>query len=216
MILSEIKYTSEQSKFLQYLAEIGGVLQTVILKIDGLPDDVYSISKMAAKKGMEILAVEAKDRGYLNTWSIVKEDLVGTEINFKDFIGEGYDFENRKMNLFSYNYDAKVIYSEVERGFAKALLVPPHSLHSKNQAEFASIAYEEIENLFLTETLESYLKIILQAHNNFNPNDLKIISWSDNWSTYFNDGKEWWGTFCWTVYDSRNNTVVFIAASSTD
>ena len=46
--------------------------------------------------------------------------------------------------------------------------------------------------------------------------DLEVYEWSDDWSNYFDDGHEWWGTACWSVYDRRMNRYVVILASTTD
>ena len=48
------------------------------------------------------------------------------------------------------------------------------------------------------------------------PDNLEVYRWTDNWSNYFEDGKEWWGTFFWTVFDRGHGCFVVIAASSTD
>lgn len=47
-------------------------------------------------------------------------------------------------------------------------------------------------------------------------NDLEIYSWNDDFSNYFDDGKEWWGTALWSVYDKWMNRFVIIGASLTD
>ena len=36
------------------------------------------------------------------------------------------------------------------------------------------------------------------------------------WSNYFDDGKEWWGIWCLTVWNPRHRTLAAIAASQTD
>ena len=46
--------------------------------------------------------------------------------------------------------------------------------------------------------------------------DLEVYEWSDDWSNYFDDGHEWWGTACWSVYDRRMNRYAVIMASATD
>ncbi|MBR5805391.1 MAG: hypothetical protein IKY30_01300 [Oscillospiraceae bacterium] len=46
--------------------------------------------------------------------------------------------------------------------------------------------------------------------------DLEIYSWNDDFSNYFEDGKEWWGTALWSVYDKWMNRFVIIGASLTD
>ena len=46
--------------------------------------------------------------------------------------------------------------------------------------------------------------------------DLEIFSWNDEFSNYFDDGKEWWGTALWSIYDKWMNRFVIIGASLTD
>ena len=46
--------------------------------------------------------------------------------------------------------------------------------------------------------------------------DLEIFSWNDDFSNYFDDGKEWWGTALWSIYDKWMNRFVIIGASLTD
>ena len=45
---------------------------------------------------------------------------------------------------------------------------------------------------------------------------LEVYEWTTDWSNYFEDGHEWWGTACWSIYDSRMNRYVVIMASTTD
>ena len=46
--------------------------------------------------------------------------------------------------------------------------------------------------------------------------ELEIYEWTTDWSNYFDDGHEWWGTACWSVYDRKMNRYVVILASATD
>ena len=45
---------------------------------------------------------------------------------------------------------------------------------------------------------------------------LTVYEWTTGWSDYFDDGREWWGTLCLTVYDSRTDRFAVIMASATD
>ena len=45
---------------------------------------------------------------------------------------------------------------------------------------------------------------------------LEVCGWSTDWSDWFDDGREWWGTLCLTVYDKNLDRFVVIAASATD
>jgi hypothetical protein len=46
--------------------------------------------------------------------------------------------------------------------------------------------------------------------------DLEILRWSNDWSSYFDAGHEWWGAFWWTIHNRTRNTVIVVSASSTD
>lgn len=45
---------------------------------------------------------------------------------------------------------------------------------------------------------------------------LEVYEWTTDWSDYFDDGHEWWGAACWSVYDASLKRYVVILASTTD
>ena len=45
---------------------------------------------------------------------------------------------------------------------------------------------------------------------------LEVYEWTTDWSDYFDEGHEWWGALCLTVYDKRLDRFVVILASATD
>lgn len=47
-------------------------------------------------------------------------------------------------------------------------------------------------------------------------NELEIYAWTTDWTNYFDDGREWWGALCATVYDRSLDRFVTIMASATD
>lgn len=49
-----------------------------------------------------------------------------------------------------------------------------------------------------------------------NKNGLEVYRWNDDFSNYFDEGKEWWGTGLWTVYDKNAGMFVVIGASLSD
>ncbi len=46
--------------------------------------------------------------------------------------------------------------------------------------------------------------------------ELEVLEWTTDWSNYFDDGHEWWGASCWSIYDRRMKRYVVILASYTD
>lgn len=49
-----------------------------------------------------------------------------------------------------------------------------------------------------------------------NKGDSEVYRWNDGFSSYFDDGKEWWGTGLWSIYDKITGIIVIIGASATD
>ena len=45
---------------------------------------------------------------------------------------------------------------------------------------------------------------------------LEVYEWTTDWSDFFDDGHEWWGAACWSVYDARMDRYAVLFASSTD
>ena len=45
---------------------------------------------------------------------------------------------------------------------------------------------------------------------------LEVYRWTTDWSDYFDDGHEWWGTLCLTVYDKSTGRFAVLLASATD
>ena len=45
---------------------------------------------------------------------------------------------------------------------------------------------------------------------------LEAYEWTTDWLDVFDDGHEWWGASCWSVYDSRRDRFVVLLASATD
>ncbi len=78
--------------------------------------------------------------------------------------------------------------------YRKAFLCPPH------MNDYTDNDFERVNVVLFpagTESLEAY-------------------RWTTDWSEYFDEGHEWWGTLCLTVYDQVLERFVIIMASATD
>ena len=75
-----------------------------------------------------------------------------------------------------------------------AFLEPPHT------SGYGPDDFREVNSVLFPEGIE----------------ELEIYEWTTDWSDYFNDGHEWWGTACWSVYDKCVNRYVVILAEATD
>ena len=45
---------------------------------------------------------------------------------------------------------------------------------------------------------------------------LDIYEWTTDWSDFFDDGHEWYGACCWSIYDKSMNRYVVMLVSATD
>jgi len=192
--LTEI-YSSTQREEISKLKELGSVLHIVQFAALGVVQDIYQLSVQATVEGMKLFSP--------NFSSTIMP--IGSEISLKDFIG--FDLEKEFINIRDY--------SKPSAKLAYALLEPPYNLSIKINAEWNTYNYYEIKTIKYTEVYKSFIKNLL-CITNLNQDEIKIFEWSDNWSDFFDDGKEWWGTFYWTIYNKRNNTIIVLGASSTD
>lgn len=149
----------------------------------------------------------------------------GKEISLQEFLGPFYDLKTDKVilngvkrhlnGLFFYDKPEEKEYqldfaafkksypfsSEgfITFGFADSFLEPPHSLSiGKNIRE---------KGLYFMDFITYFFSDLYQ---------LEIYKWSIDCSDYFDMGKEWWGSFFWTVYNPIKKNYIGIIASTTD
>lgn len=65
-------------------------------------------------------------------------------------------------------------------------------------------------------TAEDFRKLNHMLFPEYFRNDMEVYIWNDDFSDYFDDGKEWWGTALWSVFDKAQQRFVIIGASLTD
>ena len=90
--------------------------------------------------------------------------------------------------LFTSNYPKDGL------NYRKAFLYPPH------------------ENSY---TGKDFVKVNAALFPN-GTDGLEVYEWTTDWSDYFDEGHEWWGALCLTVYDKSLDRFAVILASATD
>ena len=78
--------------------------------------------------------------------------------------------------------------------YRKAFLCPPHG------------------NAYTDEDFERVNAVLFPGGTE----SLEVYRWTTDWSEYFDEGHEWWGALCLTVYDKTLDRFVVIMASATD
>jgi hypothetical protein len=93
---------------------------------------------------------------------------------------------------------SEALFGPVEHGgelnYRKAFLEPPYT------SRYTDADFEAVNAALFPEGTEG----------------LEVYRWNTGWSDYFDDGREWWGTLCLTVYDKKVDRFVVIMASATD
>jgi hypothetical protein len=229
--------TPEISQHLSKFNDLGGVLDFKFLKVSGYSSDLEA-HLLTAQRTLELLGDDnnkyfdklAQSLGtnrdaYFKVSAIQVLADTGIQISSEQFFGPYFNFKEERpillgktgkpsngITVFSdyYNYDDienqnNVVTVQqdnkdyVTQGYTDAFLSPPHYFGGK-------MTNLEIGKLFL-------------AFNQFFFDDITkitVYSWPTDCSNYFEAGKEWWGSFFWTIYNPIKDWYVGIAASTTD
>lgn len=194
-----MKFLEEDIRKLEKLKEIGICLHYIFLKTENKSNESFEIHRTVAIASMnkikEILFNEIK-----NNLSKKKSKEITLE-NWPYFMIEIYEEKllGEKINYEEFLENKAEDNKYFINGYKKAFFEPPYGLRG---------TIEEQEKLFNDINIK-YL-------SPFNDENLEIYSWNDEWSNYFDSGKEYWGTFFWTIYNKEKDIFIAIGASTTD
>ena len=88
-----------------------------------------------------------------------------------------------------------------------AFLEPPHGTGT-----FVDDRGEEVRRRYTPDDFHAVNRALFPSGTK----RLVALEWTTDWSEYFDDGHEWWGAACWTVYDPGLDRFAVIMASATD
>ena len=212
-------YSWKQAAVIGKFTKLRIKLQMISFAIETDIDNVYCTAQKGAMEGMTYFANRLEEN-----WQLQKENLsenfpkfylekrlrisidgepIGEQIRFDKFIG--FDYEKQDVNVRDYtNCD-----------LAHSLLEPPYGLNFKINHQHGTPEYYDVK----TKEYSAIYRIFLDDFillSEYKKDDLVVHRWSDDWSNFFDAGKEWWGNYYWTVYNKRNNTIIVLGASETD
>jgi hypothetical protein len=90
------------------------------------------------------------------------------------------------------------ITGELDPSYVRAFVDPPYGL---------LVTPEEAQRIY--DVLNEHL------FGGFR-DDLDVLSWSNDWSNWFDAGLEWWGAFWWTIHNRTRGLIAVVTASATD
>ena len=207
----------------------GGVLEFVQVALLGeqASQAVHAEAVCAAMQELQRQAVDF-GRALASQGRITADELAGYGFGFdctglegrlvseREFLGAQYSLERGRcilrgrdpyLNQWFVVGDAQSKESTVkfgesmfppDHGYVYAFAEPPYNMQ---------LPAEQVDALF-HEMADAFF-------GGLGP-DLRIYAWSTDWSAYFEDGKEWWGAFLWTVYRPGDHHLTVILGSATD
>ena len=139
----------------------------------------------------------------------------GKEISVQDFMGWQYEEVSRRIilsggklhNRYFYYDDKEVPEKAVamteenlkKEAFAYAFFQPTYSFMITKSNFEKGIFFLDFCRLLFTDILQ-----------------IEVCKWSTNSSNYFDEGKDWWGSFFWMVYNPCRDRYIGILAATTD
>ena len=110
-----------------------------------------------------------------------------------------YDIDESKMK------DEIINIEEFINGiYFKLFINPPYGIPHR---------IKDSENKVYDRNIFNHLNELLLGKDLTN---LEVHNWSTDFSSYFDDGLEWWGAFCVSIYDKINDRYIVIGTSDTD
>lgn len=146
----------------------------------------------------EYIGMESHKKAVTEAFHVLNERFASCEINFDlspdKMLGE-------KINLSDFLFSPSSEDNKAEKSgsnnayipYWRAFLKPPHGTpyHISDFVDFNGILFP-------------------------NKDTVEVYQWNNDFSNYFDEGKEWWGTGFWTAYDLKTDIAVVIGASLTD
>jgi hypothetical protein len=191
----------ELEAVIHYCDDMGVVLDYVVLQdVDVLITE--ETHRKAALTGMSVIdkrleewaLARASEKFPLECFFRVKidsRDISGSKTSFAEFWGSNDAFPKTTGHGGWTIPNAD--------GYKTAFFNPPYGL--RKPVKEALILFNNINNALLLPLCDE---------------NLEIYKWANDWSNYFDAGKEWWGTFYWTIYNKEKSLFVVIGGSTTD
>ena len=166
------------------------------------------------------------------TWSRVSLDYVILSVG-KDYEGyathklaviEAFRILELRLAAFAYQLNIEADNMRATKVDTEEFLMPPSHAYYEDRTKKQTCIHVLAPMPYWYAFLEPpygtpYLKADFIRFNEIlfpNRQALEVYRWNDDFSNYFDAGKEWWGAFFWTVYNPYWDRYIGIIASETD
>lgn len=219
-------YTNKQlTDKIEEFYNLGGCIEFKVFDVEK-EDHPYSTHFEIAKRTILEIENDLKSQQHLNKENNINAlEKSGVQISIKQFLGPQfdllsykplikgvsnfyndyfyYDTPEQKNNIINFKAIAKEFDFQENDGtslaFCGAFLEPPYSIEIGG-------------NIF--ERGKYFLDFCDLMFSNLSK--IEIYKWSIDCSSYFDAGKEWWGSHFWTIYNPVKKIYIGAVASATD
>lgn len=220
----------------------GGALRICVYKISenylGLLPDEYSAHLITARQTLEKQNYEwnfhfnkITPRNQRNNIAIAKIDYdkldsSGQKIDLYHFLGPHFDIKqskplirgqlgNETLNSYFYFDETETKSNKID---VNKLDEEYRKLYPENKGYFIHTLMEPPYNMKLGKDILKRGEYVLDFMDYFfsDINKITIYTWNTDCSVIFDAGKEWWGSYFWTIYNPMKNWYIGIIASETD
>lgn len=240
--IEEIRTQEVQSKTEDFEKKGGGLLFHVFRILEnheGLkPTDKYTCHLVVARQTLERINFDMNyhwkrcvlkgNRGSLPVNQTNSEELdnSGLELGLEEFLGPFYDtdlhkpfvrgmkssetinssfyfdtveVESNKIDINKRVHEFDLKYPNWNVNFVHAFMEPPYTIKTGKTIKERGEYLIEFVNFLFSDLSK-----------------IEIMKWSTDCCPFFDAGKEWWGSFFWTVYNPEKDWYIGICGSETD
>lgn len=237
--IQEIKIPSLSTK-IAYHEKIGGALRICVFEIkenhEGRMPAEYDAHLVTARQTLEIqhfhvnfiwnkvgLKDQRKSMPHVHT-DLAKLDPSGRKIDLAHFLGPHFNLKTQKplvrggvldSNAYFYYDQQETMENKVD---IYKLEAEYRDKYPENKGNFIHAFMEPPYNLNLEKEIFKRGEYLLAFLDYFfdDINLLTVYAWDTDCSPIFDSGKEWWGSYFWTIYNPTKKWYIGIVASETD
>ena len=215
-LIENIKINEKLKEFNNY----GGRIDFKVFKVNKTISE-YNSHFLTAKNS--ILALQQNFHYFKIDFDENKMKESGMKISVEEFLGPWFDCKSMKPILKGFTSLNNLFYFDSKEISKNIVNIRDSELFKNEKSDFCTVGFAQAfldpvhgfrvsNNIF--ETGKYFIDFCDFLFTDLNK--IEIFKWNTDCSNYFDDGKEFWGTHFWTIYNPLKNYYIGITASDTD
>ena len=215
-LIENIKINEKLKEFNNY----GGRIDFKVFKVNKTISE-YNSHFLTSKNS--ILALQQNFHYFKIDFDENKMKESGMKISVEEFLGPWFDCKSMKPILKGFTSLNNLFYFDSKEISKNIVNIRDSELFKNEKSDFCTVGFAQAfldpvhgfrvsNNIF--ETGKYFIDFCDFLFTDLNK--IEIFKWNTDCSNYFDDGKEFWGTHFWTIYNPLKNYYIGITASDTD